>query len=321
MGCDQSPSLFNKALAMRRVAMLFLFTLTLSGCAGGQDDPPGKSRQVPLQPLPEADAAYTRGRQAHGREQYDQAIADFNEAIRLDPTSPLAHEYRGSAWHKKGQHDKAIADYTAAIQLQANSPSAFVSRADCWLHKKAFEKAIADCNEAILFDPKYAAAFYTRGHAWRRKKQYDEAIADYDDAVRFGFNNSELCWCRAECWYAKRDFKKSIADYEEAVRFDPKDHASLNNLATIFATASVDKLRDGKRAVELARRALDLDQKNPRYMPTLAAAFAEIGDFTEAVRWQERAMENPVYKSDPQAQIRLEAFRRMEPLRTKPLGH
>src|ERR1017187_5858713 len=69
-----------------------LISLTLFGCGPGQDDSPAKPRQAPHaspQPLPEAHAAYQRGRQALDRQEYDQAISDFTEAIRLDPKSSL----------------------------------------------------------------------------------------------------------------------------------------------------------------------------------------------------------------------------------------
>jgi tetratricopeptide (TPR) repeat protein len=119
-----------------------------------------------------------------------------------------------------------------------------------------------DYDEAIRLDPKHVLAFHNRGNAWKVQKEYDKALQDYN----------------------------------EALRLDPGHVLTLNSKAGLLATCSVEKIRDGKKAVELATRACELTKwKNPAYLSTLAACCAETGDFAKAVEWQEKALEDAEY--------------------------
>ena len=85
---------------------------------------------------------------------------------------------------------------------------------------------------------------------------------------------------------------EAIADFEKAAAQQPKGKDVLNNLAWLLATAPEDKLRDGKRAVTLATQACELtDYKEAYILSTLAAAYAETGDFDNAVKWSSKAVE------------------------------
>ena len=94
---------------------------------------------------------------------YDKALADHNEAIRLDPKSPFAFRNRGVVYAYKGDNDQAIADFNEAIRLDPKSALAFRNRGDAYMNKGDYGRALADYNEAIRLDPKSALALSDRG--------------------------------------------------------------------------------------------------------------------------------------------------------------
>jgi tetratricopeptide (TPR) repeat protein len=93
---------------------------------------------------------------------------------------------RGNAYYAKKDYDRAIADYGEAIRLD-NIAKAFDNRGRAYDDKKDYDRAIADCSEAIRLDPNFAMAFNNRGNAYNDKNDYDRAIADYNFAYCEGF--------------------------------------------------------------------------------------------------------------------------------------
>jgi tetratricopeptide (TPR) repeat protein len=189
----------------------------------------------------------------------DAAIRLLTKAIESGELSRknLSDVYynRGLAWGKKGDHDKAIADYTRAIEI----------------------------------DPKYAKAYNNRGFSWYNKGDYDKAIADYTKAIEINQNYAKAYNNRGFSWYNKGDYDRAIVDYTKAIEIEPKDPTAYNRLAWLMATCPDGRYRNGKRAVELAEKAIAL-KDDANFLDTLAAAYAEAGRFQEAIKTQERAI-------------------------------
>jgi tetratricopeptide (TPR) repeat protein len=172
-------------------------------------------------PAESAASAYNnRGTADSGKKDYDKAIANYTEAILLDPQFAKAYFNRGVAQYNKKDYDRAIADYTQAIRLDPNYASAYYNRGLAYDYKKDYDKAIADYTEAIRLNPRYALAYNNRGYVYYNgKKDYNKAIADYTEAIRFDPNFARAYTNRGNTYKARGaagDQAKADADYAKA---------------------------------------------------------------------------------------------------------
>ena len=192
-------------------------------------------------------SAYGHNRRADDwfeKKEYAKAIAEYDDAIRLDPLLAGAYCGRGLAWLERKEYARAMADYNEAIRLDRRSTSAYCNRAAAWLEKKDYDKAIADYNEAIRLEPDSPFAYYGRANAWFGKEDYDKAINDFNEDIRLNswvvqafkdwpesiddsiqplVSMVAYAYCgRGAAWLAKKDYDKAIFDYSEALRLDPR---------------------------------------------------------------------------------------------------
>ncbi len=118
-----------------------------------------------------------------------------------------------------------------------------------------------------------------------------------------------------------RNYSKAIAMYEKAA--EQGDADGYNGLAWVLATCPLAAFRDGRRAVEAATRACELTEwKIPNNLDTLAAAFAESGDFETAIKWQTKQLESPDLTPSQiaDAKAHLALFKLQKPFRTEQVG-
>ncbi len=258
------------------------------------------------------------------RGELDSAIADFTEAIRLNPNSTFTYKCRGTAWMGKKEYDKSIADYGEAIRLDPKDANAYKIRGILWSLKQEFEKAIADCDEAIRLNPESAVAYFARGNAWEDKREHDKAIADYDEVIRLEPKNADAYCYRGNAWDEKREYDKAIADYNEGIRIDPKSSTAHNCIAWMRATCPDERYRDGEAAVAFGVKACELsDHQDANCIDTLAAAYAEAKEFEKAVAREEQALivareKNFSTEDLAKFEARRELYRAGKPYRVEP---
>jgi tetratricopeptide (TPR) repeat protein len=263
-----------------------------------------------------ANAYGNRGIAWYGKGDNDRAIADYSQALRIDPQRANFYFNRGNAWIGKGDKDRAIADYSEAIRLNPQYAFAYNGRGAAWVGKGDDDRAIADYGEAVRLDPQYEIAFHNRGRAWQHKGDNDRAIADFSEAIRLGPQDAEAYDNRGSAWQRKGDNARAIADFSEAIRLGPGEPGPYNNLGWLLATSKSATVRDGKHAVELAQKACELTGwKDPDYIDTLAVAYAEAGNFGEAIRWQEKTLEFPEFSkaNGENARARIALYREQKP--------
>jgi tetratricopeptide (TPR) repeat protein len=114
----------------------------------------------------------------------NKAIADYTQALKLDPNLAAAYYERGGSYWLIGDYDRAIKDFNTALRLNPNYAAAYNNRGDAYAGKGDYDRAIADYSAALRIDPNDAISYYNRGSAYYSKRMYDQAIADYSAALR-----------------------------------------------------------------------------------------------------------------------------------------
>jgi len=175
-----------------------------------------------IQSEPQAWAYTARGNAYFHTAQLDRAIADFNQAIRLDPKSGEAYYGRGTAYAYKFDHDRAIADYDEALRLDPKLVGAYKERGTEYEIAKDHARAIIDYSDAIGLDPTDASLRQQRGDAYFNANDYERAIADYDAALRLGPTSWMLHGRRGDAYMAKKDYARAVADYADMIRLDDR---------------------------------------------------------------------------------------------------
>lgn len=125
-------------------------------------------------------ACMHRGAAKSDKGDFDGAIADYNEALRLNPNDAGAYSNRGVARERKEDHDGAIADYDRALEINPNLAKVYYNRANAKFRKEDFDAAMADYDEALRLNPDYARAYRNRGKTKGRKGDMEGAIKDFE---------------------------------------------------------------------------------------------------------------------------------------------
>ena len=202
-----------------------------------------------------------------------------------------AYVVRGWAWTEIGEYEQALADLDEALRLNPKSDMAYNNRGWAWIKQQEYDRAIVDLDQALRLNPQLSLAYVNRSNAWFRKGERDKAVVDCDQALRLTPKNADLYVYRSHLRCTGGEYAKAIADCNEALALNPQCTEAYNHLAAIQSTCSDARFRDGQKALANVRRAHRLDGgKSFIYVCTLAEAYAENGDFVKAREWMEKAI-------------------------------
>ena len=198
-------------------------------------------------------AYVNRGNAWANLKEYEKAIADFNQAINLDPKNAYAYAYRGVALHQLGQYQKAIEDYTQVINLYPEFELIYVFRGKTWYNLNNDQKAIYDYTQAINLNPENAEAYRGRGKARLGLKQYKEAIDDYTQAINLDPKLAEAYYNRGLTFFYLEKYSNAIADFTQAINLDAKYADAYVSRGLIYYEQGDQErgVRDMKKAEQL----------------------------------------------------------------------
>ncbi|MHB1425057.1 MAG: tetratricopeptide repeat protein [Gemmataceae bacterium] len=206
------------------------------------------------------------------------AVADFTEAIALDPDFASSFLLRGNAHADMGDFDKALADFAESIRLDPDSAPGYFHRGNLHCRRGSLDEALADYNRALERNPDHAATYFRRGNIHGQLGQWDAALADYSAALRLAPEDTAALTNRGNIYSNLGDHQRALDDYSAALHIAPAEVLTLCNRANTYA-----RLGERDRALADYTEALRYDPANARALNSRGNVHAERGDFEAAL--------------------------------------
>ena len=220
----------------------------------------------------------------------DEAIEQYNLAIASDPKYAHAYNNLGLALAMQGKIDDAIGNFTKAVEIDQAYASAEGNLGKALLEKNDFDGAIGHLKKALELGPETAEVETNLGLGLAEKGQVDDAIPHFQRALEISPTYADAHSYLGTARMMKGEKTEALAQWRLALKADTDNVKVLNDLAWLMSTAADPALRNGKEAVVLAQHAVELNRgQEPMLLGTLAAAYAEAGDFDKAVETEQRA--------------------------------
>jgi tetratricopeptide (TPR) repeat protein len=245
------------------------------------------------------------------------AIARFRAALEIRPDYPDALNNLGIVYGRSGDVDGAINAYRKALALTPNHTRAHYNLANAYRRKGLFDQAVDEYEKALQIKPNHPSARRNLIDVQARKRALDQEINSYEQSLAANPADAVLHNNLGELYGRKGMVEKSVFHYRQAMSIRPDYAPAYNNLAWVYATCMDDAQRNGGEAVRLATRACELTGfQNAGMLDTLAAAFAEAGDFNSAVLYQKKLLDIIQEKETTAARIRLRRYESGQPHRS-----
>lgn len=199
-------------------------------------------------------ALVTRARVYYERREYDLAVADCTQALGLVPESEStsALSMRARALARIGQHDQAMADLNKALQIDPKCGVAYAGRGHLYLELGDPSKAVEDFDRGVENDPRSAWTRGGMGRAHATLGDFDRAISDFTATLAINPLLRAIWNNRGNVWFKKGDFSHAVADYTVAIELGPTAQIYFNRALAWGRLGATDKAdRDMAKALEL----------------------------------------------------------------------
>lgn len=262
--------------------------------------------------------AYARRAQVHLlNEKPEQAVNDLNKALARTRPTPQLLLMRAGAYQQLEKDKEALEDVDTALTLSPGLPEALRARAMLLAGSGNIAKAIGDLEKLRADEDKQDLQLLLQlAVLYSANKESRQAIQMYSEVIKVDEKNFLAYQGRADAHLRLGEQAEAVADYDKALELDPTSSHILNNLAWLLATSPDSKVRNGARSIELAKKACELTEyKQAHILSTLAAGYAETGDFKSAIEWSQKAVDLGDEGVDDQLKQELESYKAGKPWR------
>ena len=199
------------------------------------------------------DAYNNRGIAYDNQGNYSEAIADYNQALKLNPDFASAYNNRGIAYTNQGKYTEAIVDFSQALKLQPDYAVTYNNRGATYANQGKYTEAIVDFSQALKLQPDGAMAYSNRGAAYTNQGKYIEAIADFGQALKLQPDYAVAYYNRGLAYYNQGKYIEAIADFNQALKLQPDYAKAYHNRGSAYATQGkyIEAIADFNQALKL----------------------------------------------------------------------
>ena len=290
---DEAMSTYRKAMELNPDYAVPYYNMGLALFQKGDVDGAIASYEKSIAKDPDyADPENNLGNALMQKGAVDEAIAHYHRAAELKPGLAEVQYNLGGALMQKGAMEDAVASYQKALEIQPGYAEAECKLGDVFLRGGRADQAIAHYQRAIEMRPGFAEAETNLGTAFVQKGEVDQGIAHYQKAVELKPEFGEAHYDLANAFLQRGEEGEALAHFQRVLELQPQNIQAGNNLALLLATSTNGAIRDGSKAVTLAERMNQIaGGGQPVILVTLAAAYAEAGQFPKAVETAQRALQ------------------------------
>ncbi|MFC1635214.1 tetratricopeptide repeat protein [Planctomycetota bacterium] len=221
----------------------------------------------------------------------EEAVEAYRQAIAIAPDYTTANFHLGLSLGILERYEEAIAAFKRAIKADPGFSFQYYGLGLVYDESGRYEEAIEAFNQAIGIDPRFAEAYCQLGSTYCKLGHQDDAIRFQKKAIEINPDDGSLHNYLGVTYSRFGLYEDSVNAYRSAVAIDPNAYIGYNNLAWLCATCPDSQFRDGTKALELAKKACELtDIEDAHCLTSLAAAYAECGDFEKAIEYQEKGI-------------------------------
>lgn len=210
---------FNEAERDSIAAMVKITLLSTLSFAG---QPTASNPVTPAAPQKTANDYLQQGLAFAAKGDYANAVANYNESIKLNSINGMAYYHRAKALEELGRIDEAIKDYHLMIANKTDLKKAFYNRGTLYLDKKNYVGAIDDFDKSLALDPKSSNTYYNRGIAYFSLGNFDKALADFSQAIILSPRETDSYIMRADSYCQKGQTALALKDQEQALALGAK---------------------------------------------------------------------------------------------------
>jgi tetratricopeptide (TPR) repeat protein len=230
------------------------------------------------------------------QKKFDEAMAILDTLRNREPGNPLILLQRGKLFAEMKNYDAAMRDIDTTLRLSGDLPeletSAYAAKITILCQQEKFAEALTGLQKLPSVKRNSLPYKLMAVQVYAMAKSNTPALKMLDEMLVEQPEHKGLKRFRGDMLLGLGRHEEAIAVYNELLASGDDDDGVYNNLAWVLATSPDDSLRDGKLALDYALKSCELTHyKKPHILSTLASAYAELGDFNNAVKWIEQGLE------------------------------